>query len=317
MQNLDSFALFVGVDVSMVRLDVHVLPARRHLEAANDGRGIARLVGRLAGMGRVLLVVEATGGLERRLVTAAHRAGLAVAVVNPRLVRDFARGAGILAKTDRLDAHVLALYGERLRPMPRPPRSAADAALAALVLRRKQLAGQLEAERNRRRRSEEPVVRASIDRHLAHLRAEIDQLEAIIEQRLAADPARQQRAMLLASAPGVGKLTSASLIALVPELGGLDGKQAAALVGLAPFARDSGQMRGKRKVQGGRSQPRALLFMATLAAVRCNPVIKAFYHRLVATGKAKKLALTAAMRKFLVILNAMLRDGKTWHGASA
>lgn len=315
--SLDSVDAFVGVDVSGARLDVHVLPDRRCFEAANDGRGIARLVGRLAELGRVLVVVEATGGLERRLVTALHGAGVAVAVVNPRVVRDFARGAGLLAKTDRLDAYVLAFYGERMRPLPRPPRSPADMALAALVLRRKQLAGQLEAERNRALRSEEPVVQASIERHLAYLRTEIDKLEATIEQRIAADPAQQERATLLGSAPGVGTVTSSSLVALVPELGQLDNKQVAALVGLAPFAKDSGLTRGKRKIQGGRGQARAVLYMATLVAVRFNPVIKAFYQRLVAAGKAKKLALTAAMRKFLVMLNAMLRDGKTWQTTAA
>jgi transposase len=317
MENLDSFDVFVGVDVSVARLDVHVLPDRRCFETANDGRGIARLVGRLAGMGRALVVVEATGGLERRLVTALHGAGVAVAVVNPRVVRDFARGAGLLAKTDRLDAYALAFYGERLRPLPRPPRSQADAALAALVLRRKQLAGQLEAERNRARRIEEPAVRASIKRHLAWLRAEIDKLEATIAERIAADPAQETRATLLTSAPGIGTVTSSSLIALVPELGQLDNKQVAALVGLAPFARDSGLMRGKRTIQGGRGEARAVLYMATLVAVRFNPIIKAFYQRLIAAGKAKKLALTAAMRKFLVMLNAMLRDGKNWQSTAA
>jgi transposase len=317
MENLDSFDVFVGVDVSVARLDVHVLPDRRCFETANDGRGIARLVGRLAGMGRAFVVVEATGGLERRLVTALHGAGVAVAVVNPRVVRDFARGAGLLAKTDRLDAYALAFYGERLRPLPRPPRSQADAALAALVLRRKQLAGQLEAERNRARRIEEPAVRASIERHLAWLRAEIDKLEATIAERIAADPAQETRATLLTSAPGIGTVTSSSLIALVPELGQLDNKQVAALVGLAPFARDSGLMRGKRTIQGGRGEARAVLYMATLVAVRFNPIIKAFYQRLIAAGKAKKLALTAAMRKFLVMLNAMLRDGKNWQSTAA
>ena len=317
MQDLDSYDVFVGVDVSGARFDVHVLPDGARLAIGHDARGIARLIGRLAGLGRVLLVVEATGGLERRLVTALHGAGLAVAVVNPRVVRDFARGAGRLAKTDRLDAFALAFYGERMRPLPRPPRSQADPALAALVLRRKQLAGQLEAERNRARRVEDPAVQASIERHLAYLRAEIEQLERIIEQRIAADSAQQERAALLSSAPGVGMVTSSSLIALVPELGQLDGKQAAALVGGAPFARDSGLMRGKRKIQGGRGEARAVLYMATLVAGRFNPVIKAFYQRLIAAGKAEKLALTAAMRKFLVMLNAMLRDGKNRQSTAA
>jgi transposase len=204
-----------------------------------------------------------------------------------------------------------------MRPCPRPPRSAAQTALATLVLRRKQLSSQLEAERNRRRRVEEPIVRASIDRHLDYLRAEIQKLEATIEQRIETDPACLERATRLASVPGIGKITSAGLVALVPELGRLDGKQAAALVGVAPFARDSGLMRGKRTIRGGRGQPRAVLYMATLVAVRFNPAVKAFYQRLVAAGKAKKLALTAAMRKLLVMLNAMLRDDKPWQSTAA
>jgi transposase len=309
----DTIACFVGVDVSEARLDVHVLPTGEHAGFERNRLGIERLVAWLAGKRRVLVVVEATGGLERGLEATLGHAGIAVAVVNPRRIRDFARATGLLAKTDRLDARVLAQFGERMRPEARPARGPADQALAALVLRRRQLAALLEAERNRARRSEEAVVLASIEAHLGWLRSALVELEEQIQERLAAAPAWRAKADLLASVPGVGPVTTASLIGLLPELGQVDGKAIAALVGVAPFARDSGLMKGRRTIWGGRPQVRAVLYMATLVASRHNPAIRAFYDRLVAAGKAKKLALTACMRKLLVILNAMLRDRTPWH----
>ena len=303
---------FVGVDVSEARLDVCLLPAEARAAFSRDPRGIARLLAWLTSQDRLLVVVEATGGLERGLTVALEQAGIAVAVVNPRQVRDFARAAGLLAKTDRLDAYALALYGERLRPVPRPPRSAADQALAALVLRRRQLAQLVEADRNRARRTEEPAVLASIEAHLVWLREALAQLEGEIGARLESHPASQERAALLATVPGVGKVTVATLIGLLPELGQLDRRAIAALVGVAPFARDSGLMKGRRTIWGGRAQVRAVLYMAALVAVRHNPALRAFYQRLLDAGKAKKLALTAAMRKLLVTLNAMLRDRQPW-----
>ena len=303
---------FVGVDVSQDRLDVCLLPSGAQAGFSRDRRGIARLVAWLVSQQRLLVVVEATGGLERMLTVALERAEIAVAVVNPRQIRDFVRAAGLLAKTNRLDAYALALYGERLRPVPRPPRSAADQALAALVLRRRQLAQLLEAERNRARRAEEPAVLASIEAHLSWLKTALAELEDQIDQRLARHPVWQERAALLATVPGVGKVTVATLVGLLPELGQLDRRAVAALVGVAPFARDSGLMKGRRTIWGGRAQVRQVLYMAALVAVRYNPALRAFYRRLVAAGKAKKLALTAAMRKLLVILNAMLRDRQPW-----
>jgi transposase len=261
------------------------------------------------------------------LTTALARAAIAVAVVNPRQIRNFARASGRLAKTDRLDADMLALYGERMRPVPRPPRAAADQALAALVLRRRQLAEAIEGERNRARRVEEPVVLASIAAHLGWLQAALSELEGQIEARLESNPAWRDRAALLASVPGVGKVTVATLLGLLPELGQLDRRAVAAWrsgattevapgsqprVGVAPFARDSGLMRGRRTIWGGRGPVRAVLDMAALVAIRHNPALRAFYLRLLAAGKAKKLALTAAMRKLLVILNAILRDRQPW-----
>lgn len=310
--DLGPFRCFVGVDVSEAQLDVHLLPDGDRAGFGRDRRGIARLIAWLASRDRVLVVAEATGGLERLLTVALEQAAIAVAVVNPRQIRDFARAAGLLAKTDRLDACVLALYGERMRPVPRPPRAAADHALAALVLRRRQLAEAVEAERNRARRSTEPAVLASIAAHLGWLQAALGELEGEIDARLASDPVRQERAALLASVPGVGKVTVSTLLALLPELGQLDRRAVAALVGVAPFARDSGLIKGRRTIRGGRAPVRAVLYMAALVAVRHNTALRTFYQRLLAAGKAKKLALTAAIRKLLVILNAILRDRQPW-----
>jgi transposase len=311
-KSLGRYEGFVGIDVSQAQLDVCLLPGSARAAFSRDRQGIARLVGWLASQPRLLVVIEATGGLERGLAAALEQAGIALAVVNPRQIRDFARAAGLLAKTDRLDAYALALYGERLRPAPRPPRAAADQALAALVLRRRQLAQLVQSERNRARRVEEPAVRASIEALLGWLRTALVELEAQIEARLASHSRWRERAALLASVPGVGKVTVATLLALLPELGQLDRRAVAALVGVAPFARDSGLMKGRRTIWGGRASVRAVLYMAALVAVRHNPILRAFYQHLVAAGKAKKLALTAAMRKLLVMLNAMLRDHQPW-----
>ena len=312
-----AFECFVGVDVSAARLDVHLLPENERAGFSRDRRGLARLIGWLASKERPLVVVEPTGGLERVLTVALEQAGIALAVVNPRQIRDFARASGVLAKTDRLDARALALYAERMRPVPHPPRAAADHALAALVLRRRQLAQLIEAEHNRARRADEPAVLASIEALLGWLKTALPELEDQIEARLACSPAWRERAALLVGVPGVGKVTVSTLLALLPELGQLDRRAIAALVGVAPFARDSGLMKGRRTIWGGRAPVRAVLYMAALVAVRHNPVLLTFYQRLVAAGKAKKLALTAAMRKLLVILNAILRDRQPWRAAQS
>lgn len=316
-KSLGQLTGFVGVDLSEHWLDAHLLPSGEQARFSRDRRGIARLVAWLASKEDLLVVVEASGGLERVLTAALAQAKIAVAVVNPRQVRDFARAAGLLAKTDRLDAYALALYGERMRPRPRPARAAADQALAALVLRRRQLAQLILAERNRARRTDEPLVLASLEAHLGWLRQAVDELERVIEDRLATNPLWQERAGLLASVPGVGKVTVATLIGLLPELGELDRKAVASLVGVAPFARDSGLMKGRRTIWGGRRQVRAVLYMAALVAVRHNPRLRTFYERLVAAGKARKLALVAAMRKLVVLLNAMLRDRTPWRATQS
>ena len=238
--SLAVFASFCGIDVSERQLDVHLLPDGSSTGFAHDSAGIGRLVAWLASRERSLVVVEATGGLERALVAALGRAGVAAAVVNPRQVRDFARAAGLLAKTDRLDARILALFAERMRPEPRLSGSEADALLVGLVLRRRQLVALRDAERSRRRRIAEPALLRSLDDHLAWLTAEIETIEAAMAVRLEALAAIRERAALLISVPGIGMLTAASLLALLPELGRLDGKAVASLAGVAPFARDSG-----------------------------------------------------------------------------
>lgn len=303
---------FIGVDISERRLDIHVSPVGVATTFAHDPGGIGRLLAWLATRSIGLVVLEATGGLERRLVDGLHAAGLQVAVVNPRQIRDFARAAGLLAKTDRLDARVLATFAERMRPRPSPARSAAQQALRGLVLRRRQLAEVVQAEHHRHRRCQEAELRRSLELHLAWLDEEIGRIEALIEQPVGALPDGRPRAGLLASVPGVGRVTVTTLLALLPELGRLDGKAIASLTGTAPFARDSGLMRGKRTVWGGRGQVRTTLYMAALVATRFNPAIGAFYRRPVQAGKPKKLALTAAMRKLVGILNAILRTKNPW-----
>jgi transposase len=308
---------FVGVDTSERRLDVHLLPEGVAAGFTHDPGGIGRLLAWLGTRSVTLVVVEATGGIERRLVGGLQAAGLAVAVVNPRQIRDFARAAGLLAKTDRLDARTLATFAERMRPRPAPLRAKAQQQLAELVLRRRQLCQLIQAEHHRRRRCAEPELRRSLEEHLAWLEQEVGRVERLIEAAVAAVPDGMRRADLLAAVPGIGKATVATLLALLPELGQLDGKAVASLTGTAPFARDSGLMRGKRTVWGGRRQVRTALYMAALVATRFNPAIRAFYQRLVQAGKPKKLALTAAMRKLVVILNAILRTGAPWRAVGA
>jgi transposase len=311
------FKSFVGIDVSESWLEVCVLPEatrRRFCQDAVGWQDLCQAVGELTAP---LVVMEATGGLERPLAQLLSAAGIALAVVNPRHVRQFAKGLGWLAKTDRLDAALIARYGALARPAARPPLSAAQARLQALVLRRRQLAQEVNAEGNRLRRAAEPVIRDSVTAHLAWLKAALAALDGQIAAALAAQPENAERAAILASVPGVGPVATGALLALLPELGRRDGKAIAALAGLAPIAQDSGKRRGQRCIQGGRGVVRCLLYMATLVASRHNPVICAFYQRLCADGKAKKLALTAAMRKLLVILNAMLRDHTIWNSNHA
>ena len=304
--------IFVGIDVARDRLDVHVRPSEQAFAVARDSEGLERLVERLEGLDPALVVLEATGGFEIAVAAALAGAHMPLAVVNPRQVRDFARATGRLAKTDTLDAEAIALFAERIRPDPRPVPDAQARALAELVARRRQIVEMIVAEGNRRRQARAKRLRKRLDAHLAWLQKELSQVESDLDDAVRASPAWRANEDLLTSVPGVGNTTARSLIAEVPELGTLDRRKIAALVGLAPFNRDSGTLRGRRTIWGGRATVRAALYMATLVATRHNPVIAAFYQRLLAAGKPKKVALTACMRKLLVILNALIRDRRPW-----
>jgi transposase len=304
-------AVSIGIDVSKARLDVASRPDGAAWQVANDAAGIATLVERARALGPAAVVLEATGGPERAATAALAAAGLPVAVVNPRQVRDFAKATGKLAKTDRLDAAVLAHFAEAVRPAVRPLPDAAARALADAVTRRQQLVEMLTAERNRLG-SLAGRWRERAQAHVAWLRQELADLEAELARAIEASPLWRAREALLRSVPGVGPVLARTLIAEVPELGTLDRKRVAALVGVAPLNRDSGSFRGRRGVWGGRARARGALYMGALVAARCNPVIRAFYRRLLAAGKPKKVALVACMHKLLRILNALLRSQTAW-----
>jgi transposase len=307
--------VFIGIDVAKDRLDVHVRPSGDTFWVARDSEGVAGLVDRLSALGAQLIVLEATGGFELVIAGALAAARLPLAVVNPRQIRDFARAVGQLAKTDALDAQIIALFAERVRPEPRALPDAQTRALAELITRRRQIVEMMTAERNRRRLATSRRLVKSVDRLLTALQKELSDLEQELDDTIRGTPAWREAEDLLTSVPGVGDKLARTLIADLPELGRLDRKQIAALVGVAPINRDSGTMRGKRTTWAGRAKVRAVLYMAALVAARHNPTLRRFYQRLIAAGKAKKLALTAVMRKLLVILNAILRDHKPWQTA--
>ncbi len=303
---------FVGIDVAKDRLDVHLRPSAESFAVARDGEALAALVERLRALGPALVVMEATGGYETVVASALGAAHLPLAVVNPRQIRAFARATGKLAKTDRLDAAAIAHFAEAIRPPVRPIADAQAQALGELVARRRQVIEMIVAETNRRRRASQRRVVRAIERHLAVLQAELSELDGDIDGAIRSSPAWQADADLLISVPGVGKATLRTLIAELPELGHLTRRKIAALAGLAPINRDSGTLRGRRAIAGGRSSVRAALFMPAMVASKKNPVIAPYYDKLRAAGKTAKQALTACMRKLLVILNAILRDRKPW-----
>jgi transposase len=307
--------IFIGIDVSRDRLDAHVRPSDESFAVARDSEGLAALIERLRALDPYLVVLEATGGFEVMVAAAIVAAEIPLAVVNPRQIRDFARATGQLAKTDALDAKAIARFAEAVRPQPRPVPDAQARALGELVARRRQIVEMMTAERNRRRQLTSRRLIKSVDRLLAVLQQELSELEQDLDQGIRGTPAWRERDELLRSVPGVGNIVARTLIADLPELGRLDRKQIAALVGVAPLNRDSGKMRGKRTTWGGRAKVRCALYMAALVASRRNPVLKAFYQRLLSAGKPKKLALTALMRKLLTILNAMVRDNTRWQSA--
>ena len=304
--------VFVGADVSKHRLDVH-LPGRSLLSIANDARGVRRVVDHLADTAIGFVAVEATGGYERLLVRSLQDAGLPVARVNPLRVRRYAQGRGVLAKTDSIDAQVLADFArdnaDRLRPL--PPISDTAVMLQELTSRRRQLVCQVTANKNQREHVTMPSLRKSIARTIGHLQAEIDEVEEQIQKLIDHDPAMKRRQQILLGVIGIGLRVSRVLVSELPELGRLGRRQIASLVGVAPFNDDSGTHRGRRHIQGGRATVRSALYMATLVAVRHDPVAKAHYHHLLAAGKAKKVALVACMHKQLNYLTSLLRNAES------
>ena len=303
---------YAGIDVAKDRLDVVLRPSGEYMEATNDERGIRSVVRRLRKEDVALAVLEATGGLEQPIAADLALAGVPVAIVNPRQLRDV-RGlaTGKLAKTDRIDAAVLAHFAETVRPQPRPLADEQARELSAVVLRRRQILAMTTAEGNRARTAPK-AVRRRIEAHLRWLRKELARVDGELERAVKESLLWKERATLLMSVPGVGPTLSATLLAELPELEHLDRRRLAALVGVAPLNRDSGTLRGIRTVWGGRSGVRTTLYMATLCATRHNPAIREFYGRLVASGKPKKVALTACMRKLLTILAAILRNRTPW-----
>lgn len=302
---------FVGIDVSKKWLDVAVIPNGETWRTENTEEAIRVLIERLKDMQSMRIVVESTGGFEVRLVTELYKNGLPVSRVNPARVREFARSIGQLAKTDKLDAKLLARFAEAVQPpLTRLPNEA-EQALSALLARRKQLLEMLSAEQNRLETA--PMgIRPSLHEHIQWLKDQGKKLDREIDKFIQQHPDFKQKDEILQSTPGVGKVTASTLVANLPELGECDGKQIAALVGTAPFNRDSGFKKGKRSIQGGRADVRQVLYMATLSATRHNSVIKTFYQRLLAAGKKKKVALVACMRKLLTILNAMIAHHSYW-----
>jgi transposase len=305
--------IFAGIDVSKKRLDVAVCGSQtRGWSVKYDDAGVRSLVEELRELAPTLLVLEATGKLETHVVAALAAADVPVVVVNPRQVRDFARAMGELAKTDEIDARILALFAEKIRPEIRPLQDEDTRDLDALLTRRRQLVDIRTGERNRLYQAS-PVVRTSIEEHIAWLDARIGEVDAEMQLQIEASSVWREKDRLLRSTPGVGPTLSLALLAGVPELGTLNRQKVSKLVGIAPLNRDSGTLRGTRRIWGGRSDVRNVLYMGTLSAVRHNPVIKEFFHRLVARGKPKKVALVASMRKLLTILNRMLKDGTAWN----
>lgn len=306
---------FIGIDVSKDRLDIAILPGQESFAVQRDGGGLDALVERLRALAPELIVLEATGGFEQVVAATLAGASLPVAVVNARQIRDFARALGRLAKTDKVDAAVIALFAERVRPKLRPLPDADARLLDELVTRRRQIIEMLVAEGNRARRSQNKKVVKRIERHCALLQKDLTEIERELDETIRGTPLWRETEDLLRSVPGVGATLARTLIAELPELGRLDRRQVASLVGLAPFARDSGIMRGRRTVWGGRATVRTVLYMATLTATRRNPVIQAFYRRLRQAGKPFKVAMTACMRKLITILNAIVRDKRPWQPA--
>lgn len=307
--------MFVGIDIAKDRLDVAIRPSGEIFSLGRDAAGIDRLVSRLKEVAPTLIVMEATGGFEMPVASALAAARLAVAVVNPRQVRDFARATGRLEKTDALDAAAIAHFADAIRPLPRPLADADTLQLGELVARRRQLIDIMTAEKNRLAMMRDRRIAKRIKRHLDFLAKELGDIDGDLDTAVRSSPIWREKEDLLTSVPGVGTRTARTLIAEMPELGTLDRKAVAKLAGLAPLSRDSGTYKGHRTIAGGRASVRTAIYMAALVGARANPLLADFYRRLLAAGKPKKVALVALMRKLLTILNAILRDQKPWQTA--
>jgi transposase len=302
---------WVGIDVSKANLDVYLRPSSKQFQVKNQASGIVELIQQLQSFKIQQVILEATGGLELEVAQTLQEQGFAISIINPRQARDFAKASGKLAKTDRIDAAVLAHFGEAMQPAITVLASVNEQALQEAVTRRRQLVEMLTAEKNRRG-SLRGKMRQNVDEHVEWLEKRIRELDDEIEQLTQAHDQWRSCIGILKSVPGIGKVIATTLVAALPEVGQVGDKRISALLGVAPFNRDSGKYRGSRTIWGGRANVRAALYMGALVAVQHNPVLKAFYARLLAQGKAKKSALTACMHKLLRILNAMIRDGKPW-----
>ena len=308
-----STEIFVGLDVSKKHLDVAVRPQGRHFVIPNTERGSKQLLKRLTALQPQIIVLEASGGYETLVLAALAEAALPVSLVNPQKVRSFASATGTLAKTDKLDAQVLAHFAEAVRPEPRPLPDQAQQALKATLTRRQQVVKMIVQEENRLEKTFLPAVRQDIQAHLTWLRQRLDDLDRDLQDQIRQSPLWRDRDRLYQGIPGIGPVVSRTVLAHWPEAGHLPGKKAVALVGVAPYNRDSGRFRGRRMIKGGRSHLRRMLYMAAVVATRFNPVIRAFYQRLLAAGKPKKLALTACVRKLALIINAMAKNNQPWN----
>jgi len=311
--NMEKAACFVGIDIAKAKLDVHFHPSGDTFTLPRNQEGISSLVTRLQDCQPTLVVLEATGGLEIVVVSALGLAGLPVVAINPRQMRDFSRAAGYIAKTDRLDARLIALFAARMQPEIRPLPNEQSIRLAELLARREQLIAMITAEANRRQALMSTQLTHQIDEHIEWLEKRLSDIEAALDNAVRKTPLWRETADLLTSVPGVGPAMTRTLLFELPELGSLSRRRISSLVGVAPMARDSGKMKGKRSIRGGRGSVRAKLFMATWVARTHNPVIRASYERLIAAGKPRKIALVACMRRLLVILNAIVKTKTPWH----
>ena len=302
---------WLGIDVCQKYLDVYIRPIGKLFQVTNDETGIRELIKILTEIKPELIVFEATGGMEIVAAIELTQVGLAVAIINPRQARDFAKATGQLAKTDAIDAKILAHFADAIRPQVRAIKDESSRQLQDLVQRRRQISDMITAEKNRRR-GKTNSVQVSIDQHIEWLKQQLKEIESQIKSEITLNEDWKQKMDLLTSVPGIGEVVAVTLISSLPELGQISHKSISYLVGVAPLNRDSGKFRGKRRIWGGRVKIRCMLYMAALVAVRFNPVIKAFYERLIGKGKLKKVALTACMHKLLIILNAMMKNNQTW-----